>query len=87
LTTVPHGSTGLLIDVNLAGVSKDSVKLEMGEEGICIKGEGRDFKYDSCHMLAHRVNANEAKAKFESGLLTIQVPFEETMRGHEVTVE
>jgi HSP20 family molecular chaperone IbpA len=37
--------------------------------------------------VAHRVKAEEAKAKFEAGLMTIQVPFEEPMRGHIVAIE
>jgi HSP20 family molecular chaperone IbpA len=37
-------------------------------------------------MLAHRVKAEEAKAKFEAGLMTIQVPFEDPMRGHKVAI-
>ncbi len=79
--------TGLRISVNLAGASKDTVELEMGKEGLCVKAEGEDFRYDLCFMLAHRVKAEEARAKFEEGLMTIQVPFEETMRGQKVTVE
>ena len=79
--------TGLRISVNLAGVSKDTVELEMGEEGLCVKGEAEDFRYETCYMLAHRVKPREAKAKFESGLLTVQVPFEDATRGHKVAIE
>jgi HSP20 family molecular chaperone IbpA len=79
--------TGLRISVNLAGASKDTVELDMGKEGLCVKAEGEDFRYDLCFMLAHRVKAEEARAKFEEGLMTIDVPFEETMSGHKVTVE
>jgi HSP20 family molecular chaperone IbpA len=52
-----------------------------------VRAEGGDFRYETCFMLAHRVKAEEAKAKFEAGLMTIQVPFEETMRGHKVAIE
>ena len=79
--------TGLRISVNLAGAWKDTVELEMGEEGLCVKGEGEDFRYETCFMLAHRVKPREAKAKFEAGLLTVQVPFEDAMRGHKVSIE
>ncbi|MEJ2365517.1 MAG: hypothetical protein P8017_12725 [Deltaproteobacteria bacterium] len=34
--------TGLRISVNLAGASKGTVELEMGKEGLCVKGEGED---------------------------------------------
>ncbi len=79
--------TGFTIKVDLAGASKDSVKLEMGTGGFCVKGEGNDFRYESCYMLAHEVAANKAKAKFDSGLLTINVPFKETWRGYKVPIK
>ena len=59
----------------------------MGKERLCVKAEAEDFRYETCFMLAHRVKAEETKAKFEAELMTIQVPFEETMRGHKVAIE
>ena len=78
--------TGLTIKVDVAGASKDSLDLEMGSGGFCVKGEGEDFRYESCFMLAHEVNADKAKAKFDSGLLTIHVPFKNKWRGHKVPI-
>ena len=82
-----EGNSGLNIQVNLAGAPKEAVDLEIGREGLCVKAEGADFRYETCYMLAHRVKADEATAKFEAGLLTIGVPFEDTMRGHKITIE
>lgn len=78
---------GFYIDVDLAGAKKETVELEMGTGGFCIKGEGDDFRYESCYVLAHEVKPTEAKAKLESGLLKVHVPFRETMRGHKVTID
>ena len=80
-------NTGLHISVNLAGAPKDTVELEMGKEGFCVKAEADSFRYETCFMLSHRVKSQEAKAKLESGLLNIQVPFEEMMRGHKINIE
>ncbi len=85
--THTEDNSGLRIAVNLAGAAKDSLNLDMGNEGFCIKGEGEDFRYETCYMLAHRIRPAEAKAKFEAGLLTVHVPFEETMHGHKVPIE
>jgi HSP20 family molecular chaperone IbpA len=82
-----ESDSGLRISVNLAGVPKDAVELEMGEEGLCVKAEGEDFRYETCFILAHRVKPQAAKAKFESGLLNVEVPFEETLRGHKVPIQ
>lgn len=78
---------GLQIEIDLAGASKESVDLDVGKYGFCVKAEGADFCYESCYNLAHEVKPEEAKAHFESGLLTIDVPFEETVRGHKIDVE
>ena len=80
-------NTGLHISVNLAGAPKDTVELEFGEEGFCVKAEADSFRYETCFMLSHRVKSQEAKARLESGLLNIQVPFEEMMRGHKINIE
>jgi len=81
------GDTGLEIRVDIAGASKESVDLDVGENGFCIKAETEDFRYDSCYMLGHQVKQEEAKAKFDSGLLKIAVPFKDTLHGHKVTIE
>jgi HSP20 family molecular chaperone IbpA len=79
--------SGLRIAVNLAGAPKESVELEMGKEGFCVKAEAEEFRYETCFMLAHRVRGDKARAKFDSGLLTVHVPFEDTLRGHRVPIE
>jgi HSP20 family molecular chaperone IbpA len=80
-------NTGLEIRVDLVGASKESVDLDMGEKGFCLKAEAEDFRYENCFMLAHTVKSKEAKAKFTSGLLKIMVPFKDAVHGHKVTVE
>jgi len=89
IINVNHNSddTGLEIRVDMAGASKESVDLDIGEKGFCIKAEAEDFRYENCYMLAHEVKSEEAKAKFDSGLLKITVPFKDTLHGHKVTIE
>jgi len=79
--------TGLEIRVDLAGASKESVDLDVGDRGFCIKAEAEDFRYENCFMLAHEVKRENAKAKFDSGLLKITVPFKDAWHGHKVAVE
>jgi HSP20 family molecular chaperone IbpA len=79
--------TGLEVRVDLAGASKESVDLDVGDKGFCIKAEAEDFRYENCFMLAHEVMGDEAKAKFDSGLLKITVPFKDKFHGHKVTIE
>ena len=89
IITVNHNDddTGLEIRVDLAGASKESVDLDAGDKGFCIKAEAEDFRYEICYMLAHEVKGKDAKAKFDSGLLKITVPFKDALHGHKVTIE
>ena len=80
-------NTGLEIRVDLIGALKESVDLDMGEKGFCLKAEAEDCRYENCFMLAHEVKSKEAKAKFTSGLLKITVPFKDAVHGNKVTVE
>ena len=80
-------NSGLVIKVDLAGASKKSVDLDMGDKGFCVKAEGEDFRYENCYMLAHEIKPDQTRAKFNSGLLTIRVPFQEVRRGHKVAIE
>ena len=78
--------TGLQINIDLAGASKETVDLDVGDKGFCLKADAEDFRYESCFRLAHEVKAKEAIAKFTSGLLKINVPFKESWRGFKVSV-
>lgn len=79
--------TGLEVRVDIAGASKESVDLDVGDEGFCIKAEAEDLRYESCYMLAHEIKREEARARFDSGLLRITVPFRNTLHGHKVAIE
>jgi HSP20 family molecular chaperone IbpA len=79
--------TGFKIRVDLAGASKESVDLDVGDKGFCIKAEAEDFRYENCYMLAHEVKREEAMAIFNSGLLNITVPFKDAVHGHKVIIE
>ena len=88
MVNVSHNGddTGFKVEIDLAGATKESVDLDMGNSGFCVKGEGEDFRYESCFMLAHEVKPEEASARLESGLLRIQVPFKDSTRGTKVQV-
>ena len=52
--------------------------------GLIYAGTPRVSKW---RILVKMGLVEEARAKFEAGLMPIDVPFEDTMRGHKVTVE
>jgi HSP20 family molecular chaperone IbpA len=77
----------LIIEVELPGVKKKDVKLSMTDESFCVRGERADSMYHACYRFLHEVTLNEAKAKFDSGLLTITLPFKKLPKPREITIE
>ncbi len=78
---------GYDIEVGLPGVKKEDVELSFWSKGFCVDGEKEDITYTGCYTLAHEVKIEEAKAKFENGLLKIKVPFKEKLRAKKVKIE
>ena len=78
---------GYIIEVELPGVSKRNIELSFSERGFCIRGERPDFIYDGCFPLAHEVDVEGVKAKFEHGLLRIYAPFKEAAKFKKVAVK
>jgi HSP20 family molecular chaperone IbpA len=66
---------GLVFNVELAGKSKEDVKILKEDYAIAIKVE--ENKYRICYedyLLRSKYDFDNAKAKMKNGLLTITVP-------------
>ena len=95
----------ITICVELPGLNKDDVKVELTQEGLTIRGERhreeenrREGVYRSERSygafrrtipMPDDVNVEQAKARFENGLLTVSVPVSETpqQRRREIPIE
>ncbi len=86
----------MVVRAELPGLNKDDIKVEMTDEGLVIQGERkrereeeREGWYRSERSYGHfyrliplpeGVNAEQAKANFENGVLEISAPIPETAR-------
>lgn len=77
----------LIIEVALPGVKKNDVKMSMTDEGFCVTGERSDFIYQVCYQFLHEITLDEANAKFDSGLLSVTVPFQKPAKPKEIAIE
>ena len=75
-TCVSHESQEgrLKIEVELPGVDKDNISLDMRKDSFCVTAPRGDTEYSGCFMLAHEVEPSKAQAKYENGLLRIFAP-------------
>ena len=84
---IDHDDSAFYIDVELPGVAKEHVNLSVGPQSICVEAIRDDVVYQGCFTLAHAVDENKAKAKFENGLLEIEVPLKAPIKGKRITIE
>lgn len=82
-----HDETQYHIEVELPGVKKDDIDLEVGDSSFCIKAPKGDIGYNACYTLAHQIDTSKVDAKFENGLLTINAPFMQPLGGIKITVK
>lgn len=77
---------GLIITAAVPGIEKKDLELIMGKEHFCLSGERDDLRYDGCYQLFHEVEVEQSVAKFVNGLLTVEVPFKEPLRGKKIEI-
>ncbi len=85
--TIDHDDSAFYIDVELPGVAKEHVQLSVGPQSVCVEAARDDLFYQGCFSLAHEVNENKAKAKFENGLLKIEIPLKAALKGKRIPIE
>lgn len=84
---VDHDLEKFHIEIEIPGVKKEDIDLEMGEASFCIRAPKEDIEYSACYTLAHDVDTGKVTAKFDNGLLTINAPFKSAIGGTKITVE
>lgn len=84
---VDHDEKNYHIEIELPGVKKEDIDLEMGEASFCIKAPKGDLAYSACYTLAHTIDTSNVKANFDNGLLTIIAPFQHPISGVKISIE
>ncbi len=82
-----HDDKAYFIDVELPGVDKEHIDLSVGPQSLCIEAARDDVNYLGCFTLAHAVDETKAKAKFENGLLKIEIPLKAPIKGKRIPIE
>jgi len=67
----------LKIELELPGVDKKDITLDMRKDSFCVSAPREDTEYSGCFMLAHEVVPEKTEAKYESGLLKVFAPIKD----------
>jgi len=84
---VDHDLDNYYIQVELPGVKKEEIELSISDQSFCVKGPREDIVLLGCYVLAHPVNEEKAKAKFENGLLGVMIPLKKPLKGKKIQIE
>ena len=74
------------IFVELPGVDKDKVKLDVAEDSVEIKTED-EKKFYKMIYLDSAVDPDSSKASYKNGILTLELDKKEKRKGKEITIE
>jgi HSP20 family molecular chaperone IbpA len=76
---VDDDRTKLTVEVTIPGVSKEHINLKMHEDSMILAAPRNDIEYVTTLSFCCPVVPEKAQAKYENGLLKIEVPFKDTM--------
>ena len=82
-----HDDKNYYIQVELPGVKKGDVELEVSDQSFCVRGVREDIEFLGCYVLAHAVNADKVRAKFDNGLLNIEISIKKVLKGKKIAIE
>ncbi|MFW3147016.1 MAG: Hsp20/alpha crystallin family protein [Thermoplasmatota archaeon] len=85
---INHDLEKYYAQVELPGVRKEDIHLEVMENGFCLKGKRGEKEISGCWMLGHPVDAEKVKAKYDTGLLDIVMPLKNPLtNGKRIEIE
>ncbi len=82
-----HDQKNYYIQVELPGVKKADVELSVTDQSFCVRAPREDIEYLGCYVLAHLADTDKTRAKFENGLLDIEIPLKKVHKEKKVQIE
>ncbi|MCX8204885.1 MAG: Hsp20/alpha crystallin family protein [Candidatus Nezhaarchaeota archaeon] len=82
-----HDEEKYYVEIELPGVAKENISLEVAETSLCLSAPRNDVEYFGCWIFTHEVKPEQTKASFKDGLLKVTVPLAKPMKGVKVKVE
>ncbi len=82
-----HDKKFYYVEVELPGVKKQDIELSVSDQSFCVRAPREDIEFLGCYVLAHLADTDNTKAKFENGMLSMEIPLKKQQKEKKVTVE
>ncbi|HMF33196.1 MAG TPA: Hsp20/alpha crystallin family protein [Candidatus Lokiarchaeia archaeon] len=71
--------SSLHIEIELPGIRKENISFKLHDDSFYIRATKEGVEYVGSYAVCCPVSPSEAKAKYEDGLLTVDVPYKDPM--------
>ncbi len=82
-----HDNKYYYIQVELPGVEKEDITLSVSDQSFCVRALREDIEFLGCYMLAHLADTDATRAKFQNGMLSIEIPLKRPAKEQKVQIE
>ncbi len=82
-----HDKKLYYVEVELPGVKKEDIELSVSDQSFCVRAPREDIEFLGCFILAHLAETDETRAKFENGMLSMEIPLKKTQKEKKVNIE
>jgi HSP20 family protein len=82
-----HDKQFYYVQVELPGVEKEDIELNVSDQSFCVRAERDDIEYLGCYILAHLADTDATRAKFDNGMLTMEIPLKKIQKEKRVPIE
>jgi HSP20 family protein len=86
LVSIDHDRERYKIQIELPGVKKEDIDLEVSENSFRLRAVRRDAEMAGCYFLAFPVEPDGTDAAFDKGMLNLEIPLKVPIKGKHIKV-